>query len=167
MPNFSQILREEILRLARRVTKADTAVLRKQSALHRHAIAQLKRQVAALQKSLAAVQRGRATPVAAQSEDAGSKVRFTAKGLASLRKRWDLSAEAMGRLLGVSGQAIYLWEASRAKPRRATLTRLAALRGEGKRAIAARLAELPAPARKATKRKGAAKKRATTKRGRG
>jgi DNA-binding XRE family transcriptional regulator len=61
-------------------------------------------------------------------------------GLASHRKRLDLSAENLGKLLGVSGQTIYHWEAGKARPRASQMPAIAALRKLGKRTALAVLA---------------------------
>lgn len=70
--------------------------------------------------------------------------RYSAKGLASHRKRLALSAEQFGALLGVSGQSIYKWEAGKARPRAAQLQSIAAIRSIGKREAAKRLEALAA-----------------------
>ena len=66
--------------------------------------------------------------------------RFSAKGLQARRSRLDLSAADFGKLLGVSAQSIYNWESEKARPRAEQIAKLAALRGLGKREVAARLA---------------------------
>jgi DNA-binding transcriptional regulator YiaG len=68
--------------------------------------------------------------------------RFSAKGLASQRKRLGLSANDCGLLLGVSGQSIYKWEDGTARPRAKHLPALVALRSLGRKAAAAHLAAL-------------------------
>ena len=59
--------------------------------------------------------------------------RFSAKGLASHRKRLGLSAHDCGILLGASGQSIYKWEDGKARPRAKHLPAIAALRTLGKK----------------------------------
>ena len=71
------------------------------------------------------------------NSEVGSKVRFTAKGFRSLRQRLGLTAEAMGGILGVSAQTIYGWEAENSSPRKQYFAKIAALRGMGKREVAA------------------------------
>ncbi len=68
--------------------------------------------------------------------------RFRADGFASLRKKLDLSAADMGKLLGVSLQTIYHWEKGQSKPRASQLQGIAEARKLGKRGAAARLAEI-------------------------
>lgn len=50
--------------------------------------------------------------------------------------------EDLGKLLGVSAQSIYNWEAEKARPRAEQIAKLAVLRGLGKRGIAAQLTQL-------------------------
>ena len=57
-----------------------------------------------------------------------------------LRDRLGLSAERFGKLIGVTGQSIYAWEAGRSVPRAKQLEAIAALRGIGKKEVRARLA---------------------------
>ena len=54
--------------------------------------------------------------------------RFSAKRLAAQRQRLGLSADAVGLLVGTSGQSIYNWEAGKARPRASHLAAIAALR---------------------------------------
>lgn len=58
----------------------------------------------------------------------------------------ELSANDLGKLLGVSTQSIYNWEAEKARPRNDQLAKLAAIRGLGKREVASRLNQLGAAA---------------------
>lgn len=55
-------------------------------------------------------------------------LRFRAGGFATLRKKFDLSAEQMGKLIGVSAQSIYHWEAEKSRPRASQLPAIAAAR---------------------------------------
>ncbi len=50
MPNIATVLKEEIARVARKETRADTQQLKKASAHYRSDIATLKRRIAALEK---------------------------------------------------------------------------------------------------------------------
>jgi len=160
MPNVAAILKEEIVRLARREIKREHAGTRKQVTRHRREIAELKAQVAALSRELATARR-RAVAASAKSAVAGeateTRVRFSAKGLQSMRSRLGLSAAELGQLIGVSAQSVYNWEHEHSTPRASQLGNLAALRGVGKREAKARLEALaaakPAPARRA-RRKG-------------
>ena len=70
------------------------------------------------------------------------RMRFSAKGLASQRKRLGLSAHDVGLLLGVSGQSIYDWEAGQARPRARHMPAIAALRKLGRKDAAQALSSL-------------------------
>ena len=54
----------------------------------------------------------------------------------------DLGASDFGRLLGVSAQSIYNWEAEKARPRVEQISKLVPLRSLGKREVAVRLEQL-------------------------
>ena len=143
MPNFASVLKEEIVRLARKEVRAETEGLKKASAHFRSDIAGLKKRVTALEKQLAHAEKkasGKA-PASAAAEGA-TRTRFSAKGLATQWQKLGLSAADMGALLGVSAQTIYNWEAGKSKPRAQQLAAIATLRGMGKRKAKAQLATL-------------------------
>ncbi len=143
MPNIGAVLKEEISRLARKEIRQQTAILRKASAQYRRDIAALKRQVAALQRQVALLESNvlaqpRETPRAVDD----ARVRFTAKGLRSQRKRLGLSAAEYASLVGVTPQSIYNWERGRARPRKEQVVAIGALRGIGKKETRARLRQV-------------------------
>jgi DNA-binding transcriptional regulator YiaG len=144
MPNIAQVFKEEIARLARKQARSEVAALRKVSARYRSDIAALKLHLAQLSRQLTAVERQ--PPSQASARDAAPPetpaMRFSAKGFASHRKRLALSASQLGRMFGVSGQTIYLWEAGRARPRAKHLPAVAALRSLGRKQAEAVLASL-------------------------
>ncbi len=140
MPNIMSVLKQEIVRLARKELKSQTQLLKKASAQHRRDIAALKRQVADLGKPVAALQKAVLKKVPASPAIKGVKVRFTPKGLITQRKRLGLSGADYAKLVGVSGITIYKWEAGKNYPRQAQVAALAAIRGIGKREALARLA---------------------------
>ena len=144
MSSVAQLLKTELSRVARREMRAQVEPLRKQSAVHRRHIAALKRQVVALEKLVAQLKRsnGRALRAAPPEGEEASGVRFSAKGLKTLRTRFGFSAAQMGKLIGVSGQSVYNWENRKAVPRRSQVAALAQLRGLGKREALARLEQL-------------------------
>ncbi|MET0383538.1 MAG: helix-turn-helix domain-containing protein, partial [Burkholderiaceae bacterium] len=142
-------LKAEISRIARKELRAETEAIRKLAATQRSEIAGLKRRVQELEKQLKAFSRtaSRGSPKAAsassaEKEIAKSGLRFRAEGMASNRKRLGLSAADFGLLVGTSGQSVYAWEQGKSKPRCQNLAAIAALRGLGKREVAARLESL-------------------------
>lgn len=152
MPNIAAVLKEEIVRLARKEIRTQNSVLRKASAQYRRDIAALKRRVSDLQRKLTplAKQVLRNVPSQAAEPDA-EHVRFTARGLRSQRKRLGLSAANYGKLLGVTGQTVYSWEQETSRPRKPQVARIALLRNMGKREAQARLAQLKSGGRKKSK----------------
>lgn len=145
MPNIASVLKEEIARVARKELKSDNLKLKKSSAQYRGEIAALKRRLQALEQQVAKLSRAarKAGPAAAQEEgDAGTKLRFSAKGLKTQRQRLGLSAADVAALLGVSGQSIYKWEDGKTRPRASQLPAIATLRGLSKREASARLEAL-------------------------
>lgn len=147
MPNIGVLLKSEIARLSKKAVKAHVQPLQAASAAQRRHIAAMKRQITALEREVAQLRRDKTRNAAAgarQAETEGadaSPLRFQARGLRSLRTRLGLGAEDFGRLIGVSGQSIYNWEAEKTTPRRAQLEALSALRSMGKREATRRLEE--------------------------
>lgn len=141
MTNIAMALKSEIARVARKEVRKEVLGLRKAASSHRSDIAALKRRVAALELAVRRLQARAPKPVAAE-EGAPHRLRFTAKGLASQRRRLGLSAQECGLLVGASGQSVYNWEDGKARPRPGHLAAIAALRTMGKKEAAARLAAL-------------------------
>jgi len=143
MPNIAAVLRDEVVRLARKELRAQTEGLKKASAQYRRDIAALKRQVVELERQVAlltglVLKKKPASPVSSGA----ATVRFTANGLRAQRKRLGLSAADYAQLAGVSPQSIYNWERKITRPRKEQVAILAALRGMGKREAQARLRQL-------------------------
>ena len=146
MPNFATLLKGETARLARKEVRAQTQDLKRASAAQRSEIAALRKRVLALERELRSLARAgaRAAKAGAEPGAPAAVQRFSAKGLASQRRRLALSALDCGLLLGTSGQTIYNWERGQARPQARHLPAIAALRRMGKREAGARLAALRA-----------------------
>ena len=142
MPNLSNILKTEITRLARKESKALVEPLRKIQANQRREIAELKRQVAELRKSGRRATTPERSVADSKSTIQNTEVRFSAKGLKSLRAKLGVSATQLGKLAGASGQSVYNWEAGKTMPRASQRSKLAELRGIGKREATPRLEEM-------------------------
>lgn len=150
MPNIAAVLKAEFVRLARKHARAESESLKKVVSNQRAELVALKRRLQELEKAVKLLDR------AAGAGSAGAKViassgkttrepeslRFSAKGMASNRNRLGLSAADFGLLVGATGQSIYAWEAGKSKPRAKSLTAISALRGLGKKQVAAKLEEL-------------------------
>lgn len=143
MANIAGVLREEILRLARKELRKQTGAFKRASAQYRRDIAELKRRISDLQRRLASIERqATRTTSAPASEGDGNGVRFTAKGLRSQRQRLALSAADFGKLVGVTGQSVYSWEHELSRPRKQQVVRIASLRHLGKKEALSRLEQL-------------------------
>ncbi len=140
MPDVATVLREEIRRLARSEVKKQTSVLKQSAVKHRHELAQLKRDLGEARRRINVLesQQTRQRARVVESLDTDSH-RFSAKGLRSHRKKLGLSAADYGKLLGVTGKTVYLWEQGKARPRGKTFASLVEVRKLGKRAALARL----------------------------
>jgi DNA-binding transcriptional regulator YiaG len=102
----------------------------------------LKRQVVLLERQVKSLmRRPQSTSSAPQTSVPELKVRFVAKGLRSQRERLGLSAESLGKVLGVSAQSVYNWESGKARPRPDQIVKLSQLRKVGKRQVMAFLAQ--------------------------
>lgn len=146
MTNLATALKSEVARLARKELRAETESLKKAVATQRTEIATLKRRTQELEKAVKALTRlankaGQAQAAEAAEPEEGH-FRFRASGMTANRKRLGLSAADFGLLVGTTGQSVYLWESGKTKPSAASLAAIAALRGIGKREVAARLEAL-------------------------
>ncbi len=142
MPNLAATLKAEISRLARKEVRAETESLRKTVAALRVDLQATKKKLRELEAQARKTSRPRLAPTASSEGSTvapDAKFRFSAKGLASNRKRLGLSADDFGRLVGATGQAVAGWERGANKPREKYLPAIAELRGVGKREVAKRL----------------------------
>lgn len=138
MASIATVLKAEIGRVARKEVRAELASLKKSNANHRTAIADLRRELAVLQKQLKQANRERTANVK-QTAAAERKYRFSAARLAAHRDKLDLSAADYGRLVGMSGATIYLWEQGKARPRPEQVQQLGLLKTIGRNALLERL----------------------------
>ena len=144
MSTFVSSFKAEVIRLARKEAKAAVMPVRKPGVAARKAIADLKRRVAVLEKEcrrlgglLAKVPQP--DPVAAPT---GPRNWISGKGVRSLRQKLGLSQDAFAKLVGVSSNAVGLWES---KPgmlrlRDATKAAVMSVRNLGAREAKERLA---------------------------
>ena len=142
--NIATVLKNEIARVARKEVRSETQQLKKTVVHYRAEIAALKRRLAELERAAKRDRKAPRKPAVVESAEKPQRMTFSASGLATQRKKLGLSANELGALVGVTGQSIYKWEQGKAKPRSAQLMALRALRALGKKAVAARLAELSA-----------------------
>ncbi|MDQ6628770.1 MAG: hypothetical protein M3Z29_10025 [Pseudomonadota bacterium] len=143
MPNIATIFKSEISRVARKEVRTEVIGLKKSAGSHRSEISALKRRVQALEQEIRRLGKGRGKEVPLGSEQEPSEnLRFSAKGMASQRRRLALSAADCGLLVGASAQSVYNWEEGKVRPRAMHLGAIAALRTLGKREANARLEAL-------------------------
>jgi ribosome-binding protein aMBF1 (putative translation factor) len=147
MANIGTILKEEIARISRKQSRTETEQLKKASAHYRGEIAQLKRRLQVLEQQVKRMGRtasrgtgAGAVPVA--EGDDSKQVRYSAKSLASQRRRLGLSAASLAKLLGVSALSVYKWESGNTRPRQKQIEAIAALRHIGRRDAQKRLEEI-------------------------
>ncbi len=141
MSAFADQLKAEISRLAKKEIRSEIQVLKKASAQYRSEIAALKRRLATLESQVRKIAKNRdqtSKPAGDEAEDA-SALRFRQAGFASLRKKLNLSAGDMAKLLGVSAQSVYHWESGKSRPRASQLLAIADVRKMGKRMAIAKL----------------------------
>jgi DNA-binding transcriptional regulator YiaG len=164
MPNIAKILKEEIARIARKEARSAVAPVRKSVPQIKRSVADLKRRMAAaekmaklLQRALAQLQAAAPAPAPAEA----GRTRLTAKGIRSLRRKLKLSQNKFATLVGVTPQAVYIWETKQGSLKLRTNTKAALLAARSITATeaAARLAKSKGkakatkPARKRGKRK--------------
>jgi DNA-binding XRE family transcriptional regulator len=132
MPNIASNLKSEITRIARKEIRAEVGGLKKSVGAYRSEIAALKRRAQSLEQHVKRLERSTPKPGPMPAVETDKALPFSAKGLAKQRRRLALSADAVGLLVGASGQSIYNWEAGKARPRANHLAAVAALRSLSK-----------------------------------
>lgn len=138
--NVMKVLKEEIVRLARKEIKGALASVKKTGAGQRRAVADLRRLMAALQKDLASLKKAlpaRENALLAKAEPEG-RFWITGKGVKNLRKRLGATQAELAKLVGVSAQSVVKWEAHKGKInlRKAAAGKLQKIRGLGKKEVA-------------------------------
>lgn len=138
MANIASLLKAEIVRIARKEVRAEVESLKKTNSQHRGHIAELRREIAALQKQLRQVTREHVA-AANETKALDRKYRFSATRLAAHRAKFGLSAADYGKLVGVSGNTIYLWEHGKSRPKPEQVQLLGMLKGLSRKAALVRL----------------------------
>jgi DNA-binding transcriptional regulator YiaG len=116
--NIASVLKEEISQVVSKEIRRETSFRNKASSTHHSEIAALKRRVEELERQLRRASRGAepAVPAAGNKDAASARTRFSARSMASQRKRLGLSAAECGLLIGASAQSIFKWEEGNARP---------------------------------------------------
>jgi DNA-binding transcriptional regulator YiaG len=141
MANIASLLKTEIIRIARKEIRAEIESLKKANSQHRSLIVQLKREVAALQKQLRQVNRERVA-AANETKISDRKHRFSATRLAAHREKLGLSAADYGKLVGVSGNTVYLWERGKSRPKPEQVQQLGMIKRLSRKAALGQLEQI-------------------------
>jgi len=138
VPNLIAELRREIRRLARKETKQEIGVLRKQVTAMRKRVAESNRQIRDLEGRLRVTTRqavGRRAAVLDDDQEDGKQVRFSPAWVKKHRKKLGMSRRVYAQLLQVSPQTIMGWESGRTRPRRGALRLWRDMRVKGVREL--------------------------------
>ena len=130
-------LKAEILRLAAKQAKTQIAKARKAAAEYRRQNAELKKVLRQREREIAHFRKQQASA----DENPLMGVRFSAKSVRSQRERLGLSIEQYATLLGVAPLTLRNWEGKKARPRKAQLVALVAVRNIAKAEALRRLAQ--------------------------
>ena len=134
--DIATALKSEISRVSRKEVKSEIQTLKKGSVQYRSDIAALKRRVTELERLVKQLSKDQAKKVSSSTtDDATTKIRFSAQGLVALRKKLALSSAQMGLLIGVSDQSVYKYEKGEVQPRANARAAIAELRKLGKREV--------------------------------
>ena len=140
MPNVATVLRDEIIRLARKEIRQQVGPIKKTNAEMRRKVSALKNEVSDLQRKVRFLENREDKRQGDVPKKASKKaVRFSPKWVKADRQRLGLSAKDYGALVGVSGLTIYSWESGKSRPRDERLVAWAEVRGMGKREALRRL----------------------------
>lgn len=159
MPNIAQILKDEIQRIAKKQIKTSVSELHKYTLSLKKTLVQLRKELAAMKQEVRRVRKVQESRQKSQPRalsEAKEPLRFSAKGIRSLRKKLKLSQAEFAKLVGVSGLAVYQWERKEGKLalRQTTQSKLGEIRGLGRKEALKRLEEIPAGnKKKSSKRK--------------
>jgi DNA-binding XRE family transcriptional regulator len=139
MSTFVNQLKGEIVRIAKKEVRGEIKQLKQASSKYRGEIATLKRQVASLETAITKLSKAQPKTPKVETSSTHGNLRFRAPGFMTLRKKLGLTAEQMGKLIGVSAQSVYHWEQGKSRPRATQLPAIAAVRKMGKKAALIKL----------------------------
>ena len=131
MPNFQQLMGEEIRRLARKELKAVVEPLKTQLALLKKTVAEQNKRIHSLESAKSIPQEKTSAEVAVPEPN--KALRITPERITKLRNKLGVSQSQFARLLEVSIHSINRWEAGKNIPRPEQKLRIAAIRDMGRR----------------------------------
>jgi DNA-binding transcriptional regulator YiaG len=148
MPDLNKPIREEITRLTRKELKQALAAQKAINTALKKSLTAVKAECAELRRDVKAIEKRLPKPVEPKkpevSEDKLKGFNPSTKMVKALRAKLGLSQVDFARLVGVSPQAVYLWERKDGalKLRSQAKAALFAIRSLGKREAKAQLAEM-------------------------
>ncbi len=160
MPTISQLMNQEIKRLAKSEAKALIAGIKKDTVRLKKDNASLKRRVAQLERDNKRLGK-LADQVEKQAPAAEApKRRLSSRNIKALRKKLKVSQVMFAKLVGVTEQSVYNWEAKSGilSFRGDTLEKVLAVRGLSAKAATERLTQIEAAARARAGKKSAKKR---------
>jgi len=114
MSNVVKVLKAEIMRISRKEARGATQGIGKSNTWLRKVAAGLKKRVLLLEKEnkrlIAMVKKYQVAQPEKVEQEEGKKVRFSSRGIHSLRRKLRLSQADFGKLVGATTHAVYLWE---------------------------------------------------------
>lgn len=109
-----KILKAEIARISKREAKSATEAIGKSNTWLRKTVADMKKRLVLLEKEnrslVGAIKKFQLAQPDRMEQEEGKKVRFSSRGIRTLRKKLRLSQADFGKLLGTTPHAVYLWE---------------------------------------------------------
>jgi DNA-binding transcriptional regulator YiaG len=148
MSNVAKVLKAEIARISKREAKSATQGIGKSTVWLRKTVADLKKRVLSLEKEnkrlTATLKKYQMAQPQKIDMEEGKKARFTSQGIRALRNKLRLSQADLGKLLGTTPHAVYLWEKKigALNLRDKTKAAILSIRGLGARGAKEKLEEL-------------------------
>jgi len=129
MTNLAKSFREEIQRISKRNTNQSVRSIRRDTRLLKQVIQDLARRIKLLEKEPKTAANAPASRATVSDDDVAT-MRPTTEMVKRLRAKFKLAQSEFGKLMGVSDQAVYLWEhkKGRIKMRDAVKRRFAEVR---------------------------------------
>jgi len=136
MGKLESMIRDEILRLARREMRKSFVPLRRDVRSMKGIVSQLRKSVLNLERFKSQEEKQlaqKAVPEVAPEEV--KKARFSPRLIRSLRKKLRITQKELAVLAGVSVGAVHQWEGGKSEPRAVKKARLVALRSLARREV--------------------------------
>ena len=136
MPDFTKVLRSEIIRLANKEVRRALGPLTKQLKGLRKTVREQSRQLSGQRKAVSRIVKDqRKISASLPQEEDNKPIRISPASIKRHRARLRLSQREMGLLLGVSTGSVVGWESGRSSPRGKNGQAFARLRNMGVREV--------------------------------